>query len=545
MNETHPPRRLAALLGKAALGTLGFGAIFSVAIVGLANADPTGSATGGAADLAAKVVGSPTVSEIAADLGHLQVGTNLFFILVGFALIFFMQAGFLAVETGFCRAKNAANVAAMNLGIFAVGALAYWLVGFGLQFGGVGVLHTVGGSSALSSSFALFKGWPLFGTTGFALTGKAYDVAVAGMFLFHLGFMDTAATIPTGAMAERWKFSAFAIYGLWMAAIIFPVYGAWVWGGGWLARLGVNVGLGHGAVDFAGSGVVHAVGGLVGLAGAMVLGPRIGKFKKDGMPVAIPGHDIPLAILGTIVLTFGWIGFNGMSTLAATDLRFPVIVTNTILSACAGSLASWMLVWRLWGKPDPSMIANGMLAGLVAVTASCAFVSPLGAVVIGAVAGVLVVAGVVFLERVLKIDDPVGAISVHGLCGLWGLLAVGLFADGTYGQAWNGVAGPVRGLLYGGGVGQLGAQLVSALVVVLWAFGIGYLFFRVQDALTPGGIRSTSASETVGIDASEMGSPAYPDFLGPGRPGTGDVVGIVAAHSHSGSAVPPSKGGTP
>jgi Amt family ammonium transporter len=520
------------ILRKAAFRTVVLALIGLFLMAGLAWADPTGSSTGTAADVVAKTAGSPVLSEVAADLGHLKVSTNLFFIIVGVALIFFMQAGFMCVETGFTRAKNAAYVAAMNLGIFTIGALTYWLVGFGLQFGGFGALGTIGGSTALSSSFEVIKGWPIFGTTGFMLAGKSYDVAVAAMFLFQLVFMDTAATIPTGAMAERWKFSAFAIYGVFMAAIIYPIYGSWVWGGGWLAKLGVNLGLGHGALDFAGSGVVHAVGGFVGLAGIIVLGARKGKFKADGTPVAMPGHDIPLAILGTIILVFGWIGFNGMSTLAATDLRFAMVIANTLLAACAGSLAAWLLVWRLWGKPDPSMIANGMLAGLVAITAPCAFVSPLGAVAIGLVAGLLVVGAVVFVERVLKQDDPVGAVAVHGFNGLWGLIALGLFADGTYGDGFNGVSGPVTGLFYGGGFSQLGAQLVSVVVVFAWAFGVGYVFFKVQNALTPGGIRSTEADELAGLDATEMGTLAYPDFIDSGALGAGSSTEHQEGSAH-------------
>ena len=494
-------------------------------MVGIAYAagDTTGASTGSAADVAAAAAGKPTVAEIAQDLGHLKVGTNLFFVIVGVALIFFMQAGFLLVETGFCRAKNAAYVAAMNLGIFTIGALSYFLIGFGLQMGGFGALATLGGSSALSGTFEVAKGWGIFGTKGFALGGSSYDVGVIAMFLFQLVFMDTAATIPTGAMAERWKFSSFAVYGFFMAAFIYPIYAMWVWGGGWLAKLGTNLGLGHGALDFAGSGVVHAVGGFVALAGVIVLGPRIGKFTKDGKAVAIPGHDIPIALLGTVILVFGWIGFNGMSTLAATDFRFTIIIANTILAAVAGSFSAWMVVWRLWGNPDPSMIANGMLAGLVAVTAGCAFVSPLGAVMIGLVAGLVVVGGVVLLERVLKVDDPVGAVAVHGFNGLWGLVALGLFADGTYGEGFNGVSGAVRGLFYGGGFGQLGAQLISVAVVVTWAFGTGFALFKIQNALQEGGIRSTAEDELAGLDATEMGVLAYPDFAGAGPLGEGGL----------------------
>jgi Amt family ammonium transporter len=524
------------LLKRTAVRTVLF-TVLALALFGAAAfaGDPTGAATGDATMIVVKTAGTaPTVAEIAQDLGHLKVGTNMFFVIVGVALIFFMQAGFMLVETGFCRAKNAAYVAAMNLGIFTIGALAYFFIGFGIQFGGFGALGTFGGATALSGVFEAAPGWGLIGTKGFALTGGTYDVAVAAMFLFQLVFMDTAATIPTGAMAERWKFSAFAIYGVFMAAFIYPVYGMWVWGGGWLAKLGANLGpaFGHGVLDFAGSSVVHAVGGFVGLAGILVLGPRIGKFDKDGKPNAIPGHHIPMAVLGTIVLVFGWIGFNGMSTLAATDFRFTIIITNTIMAAVAGSFVAWMIVWKLWGNPDPSMIANGMLAGLVAITAPCAFVSPLGAVMIGAIAGVLVVAGVVFVERVLKADDPVGAVAVHGINGLWGMIALGLFADGTYGDGFNGVTGPVSGLFYGGGFGQLSAQLVGVVVVFAWAFGVGYIFFKVQNALTPGGIRSSAADELAGLDTTEMGVMAYPEFAGSGALGAGSYSETAMAPAH-------------
>jgi Amt family ammonium transporter len=239
-----------------------------------------------------------------------------------------------------------------------------------------------------------------------------------------------------------------------------------------------------------------------------------------------------MAILGTIVLVFGWIGFNGMSTLAATDFRFTMIITNTIMAAVAGSFAAWMLVWKLWGNPDPSMIANGMLAGLVAITAPCAFVSPIGAVIIGLLAGLLVVGGVVFVERVLKADDPVGAVAVHGINGLWGMIALGLFADGTYGDGFNGVAGTVRGLFYGGGFGQLTSQLVGVVVVFAWAFGVGYIFFKVQNALTPGGIRSSAEDELAGLDVTEMGVMAYPEFSGSSVLGGGSMSEIPMGPSH-------------
>ena len=275
-------------------------------------------------------------------------------------------------------------------------------------------------------------------------------------------------------------------------------------------------------LDFAGSSVVHAIGGFSALAGALVIGPRLGKFKADGTPVAIPGHHIPMAILGTIILVFGWMGFNGMSTLAVGDLRFTVIIVNTILAGSAGCITAMFLVWKLWGKPDPSMSMNGMLAGLVAITAPCAFVNTVGAVVIGTVAGLLVVGSVIFWERVAKIDDPVGAISVHGVNGLWGMIALGLFADGTYGDGFNLVKGPVTGLFYGGGAGQLIAQLIAAVVVATWAFGTMWVFFTIQKKTT--GLRSSEADELAGLDATEMGVLAYPDFAGSTALGGGSMA---------------------
>jgi len=505
------------IVKKAAVRTLILSMLALVFMVGVAWAttgspvgDPTGAATGGIADVVAATPGAPTLTEVAQDLGHLKIGNNLFFIIVGVALIFFMQAGFMLVETGFCRAKNAAHVAMTNFVIFAVGGLAYWAAGFALQFGGVGGLGVLGGSTSVLDGVLKIGDWGLMGTKGFFLGGSTYDVGVYAYFLFQLVFMDTAATIVTGGMAERWKFSAFLPFGAFMGIIVYPLYGMWVWGGGWLAQLGVQAGLGHGALDFAGSSVVHAVGGFAALAGAIVVGPRIGKFNKDGSANAIPGHHIPMAILGTIILVFGWMGFNGMSTLTAGDMRFTVIITNTILAGSAGCIAAMFLVWKLWGKPDPSMAVNGMLAGLVAITAPCAFVNTTGAVVIGAIAGLLVVGSVVFWERVCKVDDPVGAISVHGVNGLWGMIALGLFADGTYGDGFNGVAGAVSGLFYGGGAGQLFAQLIACVVVVAWAFGMHYIFFTIQKKTT--GLRSSVEDELAGLDMTEMGVMAYPEF---------------------------------
>ena len=340
----------------------------------------------------------------------------------GGALVFFMQAGFAMVETGFCRSKNAVHVIMTNFVIFAIGMIAYWAVGFALMFGGVGTLATLGATQPLDGLTEIAAGWGIFGHQGFFLSGRSYDVIIVGFFFFQMVFMDTTATIPTGAMAERWKFSAFVVYGFFIAAIVYPIFGNWVWGGGWLTALGRNVGLGHGAVDFAGSSVVHRSAGSPPSPGRSCSAPAIGKFAKDGSPRVILAHNLPLAILGVIILVFGWIGFNGASTLAATDMRFAVVIVNTFVARAAGCLAAMFLVWKKYGKPDPSMAANGMLAGLVAITAPCAFVDTIGAFIIGLIAGFVVVGAIVFVEGKLKVDDPVGAVSVHGICGLWGVI---------------------------------------------------------------------------------------------------------------------------
>jgi ammonium transporter, Amt family len=294
-----------------------------------------------------------------------------------------------------------------------------------------------------------------------------------------------------------------------MGAVIYPIYGMWMWGGGWLAHLGISAHLGHGAVDFAGSGVVHATGGWAALALAMVLGPRIGKFNKDGSANAIPGHNIPYVVIGTMILLFGWMGFNPGSTLGATDLRIGLVAVNTLLAACVGFVMAMIITNAKYGKPDISMSCNGMLAGLVAITAGCAFVAPWAAVVIGGVAGTLVVYSVAFFDRRL-VDDPCGAISVHGVNGAWGVLSVGLFADGTYGAGWNGVTGNVKGLFYGD-VGQLWAQIAHVFVGFIWAWGITWLIFKGAQKFMQ--IRVSEDVELQGLDVPEFGALAYPDFV--------------------------------
>jgi len=435
---------------------------------------------------------------------------NMAWVLVAGFLVMFMQLGFAMLETGFTRAKNAVNTMAMNFIIYPVGLIGFWLTGYGLMMGGVREWPSLGAARLTGSELAIRLGAHSYGLAGlgkFGLVSVSHDPASLAMFLFAVVFMDTAATIPTGAMTERWKFSAFFIYGFFMSMFLYPLYGNWVWGGGWLSQLGVNLGLGHGHVDFAGSSVVHMTGGVAGLAGAIVLGPRIGKFRRDGAIGLLPGHNLPMAISGTLILAFGWFGFNAGSTLAASDPRVGVIAVNTMLSSAGGALASMGYLWHRYHKPDVAIACNGLLGGLVAITAPCAFVTPAAAVLIGSIGGLLVVASVLELERRFRVDDPVGAVSVHGVCGLWGVLALGLFADGSYGEGWNGVAGPVRGLLYGD-PGQFVAQLIGAAVNLIVVFGLAFAFFMVVERMM--GNRVALEVEFTGLDALEMGSEAYP-----------------------------------
>jgi Amt family ammonium transporter len=444
------------------------------------------------------------------DPPQLAQSLNLAWVLLGAFLVMFMQVGFALVETGFTRAKNAVNTMAMNLVIYPVGVIGFWLVGYALMFGGVSEFPSLGAAVAGAHEVGLTVGGHaigLFGASKFALVSVAHDPANLAIFLFAVVFMDTAATIPTGAMAERWKFSAFMIYGLFMSAFLYPVYGNWVWGGGWLASLGVSAGLGHGHVDFAGSSVVHMTGGLVGLAGALVLGPRVGKFRRDGTIVGLPGHNLPFTIAGTLILAFGWFGFNAGSTLSASDPRIATIAVNTMLASAGGALAALLYIWNTAHKPDIGIACNGLLGGLVSITGSCAFVLPAAAVLIGVVAGLLTTWSVVALERKLRVDDPVGAVAVHGVCGIWGALALGLFADGSYGSGWNGVAGSVRGLFFGD-PSQLAAQCIGIAANVLFVFPVSYGFFRLVGRVI--GNRVPAEVEWTGLDSLEMGSEGYP-----------------------------------
>jgi Amt family ammonium transporter len=450
--------------------------------------------------------GKTTQDTVIKDVALMKTAMNIVWTLITGFLVMFMQAGFALVETGMTRAKNAAHTMAMNFMIYAIGMIGFWIAGFALMFGGLGPVVSMNGPNILDKMFT-FKGFDLIGYKGFFLAGPTADASIVTLFLFQMVFMDTAATIPTGACAERWKFSAFFVYGFFLSIIIYPVFGCWVWGGGWLADMGVMWGLGNGHVDFAGSSVVHMTGGVTALAGAWILGPRIGKYNKDGSPNAIPAHNVPMLALGTFILAFGWFGFNPGSTLAGTDPRIGSIATCTMLATAAGTISALLYMWAVFGKPDPTMGCNGLLAGAVAITAPCAFVNPIGAVIIGTIAGILVVWSVLFIERVLKVDDPVGAISVHGTCGAWGCLSIGLFATGEYGAGWNGVATAPTGLFFGGGLKQLAAEAIGVSVNFLWVFGAAWVSFMIIEKII--GNRVPAQTEIIGLDIPEMGVLGY------------------------------------
>jgi Amt family ammonium transporter len=480
-----------------------------------------------AADVPAKM----TVPDVVDRVNHNLFSINMVWVLIAGFLVMFMQAGFAMVETGLCRAKNSAHTVSMNLLVYPLGCLAFWAYGFAIGWGnwyngpvapgwysslgpGTSVLNSGLGIGADANGPGTFL-YGLMGTKGFFLAGVD-DISVMALFFFMMVFMDTTATIPTGSMAERWSWKNFCLFGLWVA-LPYCLFANWVWGGGWLAQAGKNWGLGHGAVDFAGSAVVHSMGGVIALVGAIVIGPRIGKFK-DGKPQPIPAHHVPMVVIGTFILAFGWFGFNPGSTLSGTDLRISTVVVNTMLASVTGCLATMLTLFALKLKPDPTMMCNGMLAGLVAITAPCAFVDSWAAALIGAIAGVLVVFSVFFWEK-RGIDDPVGAISVHGVNGIWGVIALGLFANGKYGAGWNGVvrqefvdkfgSDGVRGLFFGD-ASQLGAQLLTVATVVVFGFVANYVWFKFSNLITP--IRVSKEVEITGLDGPEMGALGYPDF---------------------------------
>jgi Amt family ammonium transporter len=416
--------------------------------------------------LLAPVAGFAEEAPIAA--ADVQNNLNFVWTLIAAFLVFLMQAGFAMVESGFTRAKNACNILMKNMMDFSVGAIAFWAVGFGLMFG------TTNG---------------FFGTTDFFFSGATGDGEAwnYAFWMFQVVFAATAATIISGAVAERTKFSAYLVYSVFVSALIYPIFGGWAWGslyngGGCLEGLGF--------IDFAGSTVVHSIGGWLALAGAIVVGPRLGKYDKAGKVKPIPGHSIPLAGLGVFLLWFGWYGFNPGSTTTG-DPSIAIIAVTTTLAAAAGAITAMLATWFKYGKADVGMTLNGALAGLVGITAGCANVTPLSAVLIGAIAGVLVLFSVLFFDKI-RVDDPVGAVSVHGVCGAWGTLAAGIF--NIDGFSWK----------------QIGVQLTGIGACFVWAMVTGLILFKLIDVVI--GMRVSKEEEMAGLDFCEHGATAYPDF---------------------------------
>lgn len=430
-----------------------------------AQADPSGEAT------------------IAADP---SAGVTFVWTLMAGALVFFMQAGFAFLGAGLIRAKNTVNYLTKNILDFAAGGLSFWAFGFAFMFGGSDMFP------------GLAEGNAIIGYSGFFLTTAAYDVSTTMFWFFQMVFAATTATIVAGAMAERTRVTAYLAYSFLVTAIVYPIYGHWMWGGGWLGGEQLESWIGAAAVDFAGSGVVHTIGGMLALAGAATVGARLGKYGPNGEVRKIKGHNMLYVVIGTFILFFGWFGFNAGSTVNGNDLRIAVIITNTFLAGAAGAVTAAYVRLLQTGRISAADTCNGALAGLVAVTAPCAFIAPWAAVVVGAIGALVMLLGVSIIDTKLKIDDPVGASSVHGVAGVWGLLAVGIFADGTYG---------VSGLI-AGNASQLLAQVIAAAVAVAWGLGMGLLLFRILKVTI--GLRATEEEEISGLDVPEHGEEAYP-----------------------------------
>lgn len=419
---------------------------------------------------------------------YIQGVLNAIWVTIAAILVIFMNAGFGMLETGFCRQKNAVNILSKNLIVFAIATLAYWALGFSLMFGN-------------GNGFIGLSGWFLSGdSAAYGLDPFPAGLPVSVSFLFQVAFAATAATIVSGAVAERVHFVAFLLFSVFLTGIFYPITGHWVWSGdGWLGAAGFS--------DFAGSTVVHSVGGWAALVGAVFLGPRIGKYREDGQPAALPGHNMSLSMLGCLILWIGWFGFNPGSELAASE-AVPYIAVTTNLAAAAGGLAATITSWIVSGKPDLSMIINGILAGLVGITAGCAGASFFGSVIIGLIAGVIVVFSVFFFDNI-KVDDPVGATSVHLVCGIWGTLAVGLFDQES-------------GLFYGGGFAQLGAQILGIVAIGAFTVIASAIFWSLLKATV--GIRVSEEDELIGLDIAEHGMEAYSGFVK-------DASSIAAASS--------------
>jgi Amt family ammonium transporter len=429
---------------------------------------------------------APTVESVSENISTVAVGVDTVWVLIAAFLVFFMQAGFGMVEAGFIRAKNTCNILMKNWLDYCVASVMFFFVGYAFMFGE-------------GNGFIGLSGWGLSGVPNIIPDTTVHKYA---FWLFQAAFCGAAATIVAGGMAGRMKFQAYLMYTVVVSAVVYPIIGHWIWGGGWLAKLGMG--------DFAGSTVVHATGGWIAFVGTIVLGPRIGKFVANGEAkrkvCAIPGHNIPMAALGVFLLWFGWFGFNPGSALGVSDTaKFSttaLVAVNTNLAAAAGAILAMVTAWTLYGKPDPSMTMNGALAGLVAITAPCAFVSPVASMLIGAVGGVIVVLGVEFLDKI-GVDDPVGAVPVHGMNGLWGTLAVGLWGQKELGLARD-------GLFHGGGLTQLGVQALGVVAVSLFAMGAMFIVFQAIKSTV--GLRVSRAEEMRGLDIGEHGLEAYAGF---------------------------------
>ncbi len=481
-------------------------AVAGVLLVGLSNnwalaQEETPPAEPAATEEAA----APTdpVATLTTQMGDMKVTADTLWVLITAMLVFFMNLGFACVESGFCRAKNAVNILSKNFIVFAVTSIFFWLLGFGLMFGdGTGFI----GKSGL---------WALSGADNSPALGEAYGgdyegvygalnwtgVPLYAKFFFQLVFAGTAATIVSGAVAERIKYIAFIVFSAMMAILIYPVVGHWIWGGGWLA--------GKGFLDFAGSTQVHSIGGWAALMGVIILGPRIGKYSADGKPTAIPGHNMTAATIGCFVLWLGWFGFNPGSTMAANPGAIAHVCVTTNMAAAMATLTATATCWILLGKPDLGMTLNGCLAGLVAITAPCAYVSVVSSLIIGAIAGVIVVLGVLMFDR-LNVDDPVGATSVHLLNGIFGTLCVGLFGEA---EIMKSVAGATSegGLFFGGGSKQLVAQLIGIVATAIYVIVVAGVCWMILKATL--GIRVSREEEMEGLDQGEHGNEAYHGFV--------------------------------
>jgi Amt family ammonium transporter len=468
----------------------------------------------------AQAAKEPLALKLADATGHIRVATNFAWTLNTGYLVLFMQAGFALLTCGLVRKKNAGHLMMLNFAAYVFAFIAYYAVGYAFQFGAVAVNAAPGnlGGTPTLNHFLLGSGsWGFLGGKGFFMVGPAYDVGSNVYALFEVVFMETAGYIIVGAICERINFWSFLVCELFIGAILYPIFGCWVWGGGWMSQLGTTMGLGHGYVDFAGSTVVHAVGGFCAMALSVILGPRLGKFGRDGKPRAFPAHNLVYVVTGTFILLYGWMGFNPGSTLGATDLRISVVAINTNLAAISGAATAMLFWYWKFGKPDVTMACNGMLAGLVAITAPCAFVGPTSSFIIGILAGLVVCLGVLFNDNVTKIDDPCGAISVHGFCGVLGAICLGLFADGTYGAGWNGVGASsylgqggrgVTGLFYGD-TKQFLVQLMGAAICAAWAFGATFIVFKAVNAVKS--MRVSKEAEQEGLDVPEFGFLGYPE----------------------------------